>query len=656
MYQIAPDLISQTTIQQIQARTDILDVIGSFVKLKKRGANYLGLCPFHHEKTPSFTVSPTKEIYKCFGCGKSGNTIGFLMDHEKLSYVEALRWLAQKYQIDIEETESSPEQIAERLQAESLFIVNQFAQRYFSETLFNSEEGQNIGLSYFHERGFSDETIRKFGLGYNPEAWDHFAQAAIKAGYNLEYLQKAGLVVTRNGQPADNYRGRVIFPIHNTSGKVVGFGARILKKNERAPKYINTPENEIYVKSRLLYGTYFARQAIDRENECFLVEGYTDVVSLHQAGVENVVASSGTSLTQDQLRLIKKYTSNLTILYDGDSAGVKAALRGLDMALEEGLQVQLVLLPEPEDPDSYVKKHGPEAFRDYIQKNKKDFLLFKIEASLKDAQQDTRKKSELVNEIAETLARINKAEDFVKQQEYIRQCSQLLHIDEQGLTVLVNKHIRQQLEKRAHQTPVAGSPAASEIPPSAGQAVESTAIPEDLDLLIADDRQEKDLIRVLLEHGQKEWEPGMRVADFIFQSPIDLDQLKNPSVRAILDDYRNAMEQGILPDEKQYLHHANASIAQLAIDILHFPYEISPNWKLKHHIEIETKEDRYRQDVTSAINYLLLKMVLGMLQQNHLDMEHAQDPDEVTRLLQTHQHLKRIERDIVAEMGTVIKK
>ena len=658
MQQKAYALISQNTIQQIQARIDILEVIGSFVKLKKRGANYLGLCPFHNEKTPSFTVSPSKEIYKCFGCGKSGNTIGFLMEHEKLSYVEALRWLAQKYQIEVEETESSPEQVAQRLQAESLYIVNQFAQRFFSDALFNTDEGQSIGLSYFHERGFSDETIRKFGLGYSPEGWDQFAQAALKAGYSPEYLQKAGLVVTRNGQQVDNYRGRVIFPIHNTSGKVVGFGARILKKNDKAPKYINTPENDIYVKSRLLYGTYFARQAIDREDECFLVEGYTDVVSLHQAGVENVVASSGTSLTQEQLRLIKKSTSNLTILYDWDSAGIKAALRGLDMALEEGLQVQLVMLPEPEDPDSYVQKYGADAFRKFIQKNKKDFLLFKIEASLKDSRQDTRKKSELVNEIAETLARINKAEDFVKQQDYIRQCSELLHIDEQGLTVLVNKYIRQNLEKRGN-FPAAASASEALHPAEASNSGDSEGSPglqEDLDLLISDDRQERDLARVLLEHGHKEWEPSLRVAEYIFRSPINFDQLKNPQVRAILADYKHAMDQGHFPDEKQYLHHPDASISQLAINILHFPYEISPNWKLKHHIEVETKEERFRQDVTSAINYLLLNMIMGMIQQNHKDMEQTVDSEELTRLMQTHQKLKLIEREIVADMGTVIKK
>src|SRR6478735_7773745 len=391
-------MITQQTIQQILSRIDIIEIIGSFVKLKKRGANYLGLCPFHNEKSPSFTVSPAKEIYKCFGCGRSGNTIGFLMEHEKYSYVEALRWLAQKYNVEIEETETTPEQKLQQLSADSLYIINGFAQKFFSDYLFNTEEGQDIGLSYLKERGFREDIIKKFQLGFNPEARDSFAKAAINAQYNIELLQKSGLVVVRDERPADNYRGRIIFPVHNQSGKVLGFGARILKTNDRAPKYINTPENEIYVKSKILYGSYFARMAIDKADECLLVEGYTDVISLHQSGIENVVASGGTSLTIDQLRLIKKYTNNLTIIYDGDAAGIKAALRGLDMALEESLNVKLVLIPDKEDPDSYVNKIGAAAFREFVLENKKDFILFQLEVSLKDAGNDTHRKAEVVNQ------------------------------------------------------------------------------------------------------------------------------------------------------------------------------------------------------------------------------------------------------------------
>ena len=332
-------MISQNTIQEILGRIDIIDIVGGFVKLKKRGANYLGLCPFHNEKTPSFTVSPSKEIYKCFGCGRSGNSISFIMEHEKYSYVEALKWLANKYGIAIEETFATDEQRQQIQTADSLYIVNSFAQQFFTKQLFETEEGQDIGLSYLKERGFREEVIKKFQLGYSPEQRDAFAKEAIAKQYSAELLLKTGLVVNRNEQLLDNYRGRVIFPVHNHSGKVLGFGARILKSNDKAPKYINTPENEIYLKSKILYGSYFARQSIDKLDECLLVEGYTDVISLHQSGIENAVASGGTSLTVDQLRLIKKYTTNLTIIYDGDAAGIKAALRGLDMALEEGLNV-----------------------------------------------------------------------------------------------------------------------------------------------------------------------------------------------------------------------------------------------------------------------------------------------------------------------------
>ena len=323
-------MISPNTIQQITNHIDIIDVVGEFVKLKKRGTNYLGLCPFHNEKSPSFTVSPAKEIYKCFGCGKSGNTIGFIMEHEKYSYVEALRWLAARYNIEIEETESSPEQKLQNQTADSLYAINHFAQKFFTTQLTDTEEGKNVALSYLQERGFREPIIQKFQIGYSPDNKEALTKALIENQFNPEILPKTGLVALRsNNELADNYRGRIIFPIHNNSGKVIGFGARVIGKADRAPKYINTPENEIYSKSKILYGSYFARQAIDKANECLLVEGYTDVVSLHQAGIENVVASGGTSLTNDQLRLIKKYTSNLTIIYDGDSAGIKAALRAV---------------------------------------------------------------------------------------------------------------------------------------------------------------------------------------------------------------------------------------------------------------------------------------------------------------------------------------
>ncbi|MEY2587804.1 MAG: primase, partial [Bacteroidota bacterium] len=419
-------MISQQTIQEIQSRIDMLDVVGNFVKLKRRGTNYLGLCPFHNEKTPSFTVSPSKEIYKCFGCGKSGNAIGFVMEHEKFTYPEALKWLANRYNIEIEETESSPEYKEQQQVSDSLHILNQFAVKYFAVQLKETEEGQTNALSYLKERGFNDDIIEKFQIGYCPESGEAFTREALKQQYSGDLLKKSGLSVERNGQLYDNYRGRIIFPIHNQSGKIIGFGARVIGSSDRGPKYINTPENELYVKSKILYGSYFARHPIDKLDECFLVEGYTDVTAMHQAGIENVVASGGTSLTIDQLRLIRKYTNNLTIIYDGDSAGIKAALRGLDLAMEEGLNVQLVLIPDNEDPDSYVKKVGADEFRSFVKDHKKDFILFQLDIALSDAGNDSTKKAAVVNQMAESISKLSRAEDFTRQQDYIKRCSHLL--------------------------------------------------------------------------------------------------------------------------------------------------------------------------------------------------------------------------------------
>ncbi len=490
-------MISPQTIQQITSRIDIIDVVGEFVKLKKRGANYLGLCPFHGEKTPSFTVSPSKEIYKCFGCGRSGNTITFLMEHEKYSYVEALRWLANRYNVEIEETIVSNEVKQQQQATESLHIINSFAQKFFSSQLFETEEGKDIALSYLKERGFSNDIIQKFQLGYNPQTRNRFTTAALQNQFNAELLVKSGLVVSRNEELVDNYRGRIIFPVHNNTGKIIGFGARVIGKTEKAPKYINTPENEIYIKSKILYGLYFARQVIDKNDECLLVEGYTDVISLHQAGVENVVASGGTSLTTDQLRLVKKYTNNLTIIYDGDAAGVKAALRGLDMALEESLNVKLVLIPDNEDPDSYVRKVGANAFKDFVAANKKDFVLFQLDVMLKEAGDDVNKKNEAVNQIAETISKINKAEDFTKQQEYIRQCASLLKIDEAGFTNLVNKFIRDKISKEERKV----SPNDAKFFSTITGAKSEQAADDAINLLLEDEYQEREVVKRLIEYG-----------------------------------------------------------------------------------------------------------------------------------------------------------
>jgi DNA primase len=673
-------VISQNSIQQILSRIDILEIIGGFVRLKRRGANYLGLCPFHNEKTPSFTVSPSKEIYKCFGCGKSGNTISFLMEHEKLSYVEALRWLANKYNLEIEETEASPEQKIQQQTSESLFIINQFAQQFYSKILFETEAGQNIGLSYLRERGFTEDTIKKFGLGYAPDSKNSFTTQAIAEQYNPELLQKAGLVVSRNDQLGDNYRDRIIFPVHNNSGKVIGFGARLIKSNDRAPKYINTPENELYVKSKILYGTYFARHAIDKANECLLVEGYTDVISLHQAGIENVVASGGTSLTQEQLRLIKKYTKNLTIIYDGDAAGVKAALRGLDMALEESLNVKLVLIPDKEDPDSYVQKVGVNQFRNFILHNKKDFILFQLDVSLKDAGSDASKKSDVVNQIAETISKIDKAEDFTRQQDYIRQCSQMLNIDETGFTSLVNKFIRNRISLQENKMPFEE---AKHFEENIKKAEETSFDDQTFSLLFRDDLQEREIARILLEYGTKKWNNQQLVAEHVLSELPEDDLIDNQTVLKLVHEYKEQLSHNHNPDRNFFVYHPDQSLSTLAVSLLHFPYEESIHWKrelsqstgyqkslfeqdyksflnaLKKENEnvlmsyLKIGKDNTHQEVESAISYVKLRKIKRLLLQNQSDLEKA-DPSQQATLFLTHQHLKQMEMELSRKLGSVV--
>lgn len=643
-------MISRQTIQQILSRIDIVEIIGGFVRLKKRGVNYLGQCPFHNEKTPSFTVSPTKEIYKCFGCGKSGNTISFLMEHEKYSYAEALKWLANKYNVEVEETEVSPEQKIKQQSADSLYIINAFAQKYFSDNLFNSEEGRDIALSYLKERGFREDIIQKFQLGYGLQDRDAFARTAIQAQYNPELLQKSGLVVIRDDRTVDNYRGRIIFPVHNPSGKILGFGARIIAKNDKAPKYINTPENEIYIKSRILYGAYFARQAIDKNDECLLVEGYTDVISLHQAGIENVVASGGTSLTPDQLRLIKKYTNNLTIIYDGDAAGVKAAMRGLDLALEEGLNVQLVLIPGNEDPDSYVNTLGVTKFREFISNNKKDFILFQLEVLLKEAGNDNTKKSAAVNTIAETIGRINKAEDFARRQEYIRQSAQLLRIDESGLINLVNKYLRERISRQEGKNFEMGS----------APVIPETAHPEEdsdiLSLLQKDELHERAIVKCLIEFGLKDWNEHQKVADYIIEEFVDQHLIDDPSLMQIMELYKIWYRQGLEPSAKHFLYYEDQQVSASVVSLMDFPYELSPNWKEHFEGKIYSREDLYKEEISSTVNYLKLRKIKKMIEENQRDFEKLSSSDEQMVVIQTHQHLKQMEMELLRSLGTVILK
>jgi DNA primase len=463
-------------------------------------------------------------------------------------------------------------------------------------------------------------------------------------------LIKTGLVVSRDEKLMDNYRGRIIFPIHNQSGKILGFGARIIKSNDKAPKYINTPENEIYIKSKILYGSYFARTAIDKADECLLVEGYTDVVSLHQAGIENVVASGGTSLTIDQLRLIKKYTKNLTIIYDGDSAGIKAALRGLDLALEEGLDVKLVLIPDKEDPDSYVNKIGATEFIEFVKREKKDFILFQLEIALKDAGNDSSKKSAIINQIAETISKINKTEDFTKRQDYIKKVSELLKVEETGFNALVNKVIREKINKEEFKN------TKSDIDFAETDNFQQPEI-EISDLLTKDEMHEQALVRSLLEFGYKDWDDTQKVADYFFNYYDELEDLiDNKKLVAIINMYRILYKQGEEPTAKNFLYNEDKELNELIIKIMDVQSEISPNWKEHYEGHIPTREELYKEEVVSTMNYLQLRKIKRLILENQYELQKAEDSDQQLICMQTHQHLKKLEAEITKKIGTVIYK
>jgi DNA primase len=443
-------MIDQLTVDRILQTAQITDVVGEFVSLRKRGVNMIGLCPFHDEKTPSFTVSPAKNICKCFGCGKGGSPVNFIMEHEHLSYYDALRYLAKKYHIEIVEKEVSADELNKRNERESLFVLNTYAQTYFEDVLWKKDEGKAVGLSYFKERGFREDVIKKFGLGYSIESYDAFARVALEKGYKRDYLLKTGLCTERqDGNLVDRFRGRVIFPVHTLSGKVVAFGGRILKTEEKAAKYVNSPESEIYHKSNELYGLFFAKQSIVKNDNCFLVEGYTDVLSMYQSGIENVVSSSGTALTTGQIRLIRRFTPNITVLYDGDAAGVKASIRGIDLLLEEGMNVKVVLLPEGEDPDSFAKKQDASDFIHFIEQNQTDFIHFKSQLLLEDAGKDVVKKAKLITDIVQSIAIIP---DAIMRSVYVKECAKRFEMNENVLFSEVNKKRNMLLESESKRT------------------------------------------------------------------------------------------------------------------------------------------------------------------------------------------------------------
>lgn len=648
-------MIPKETIQEIIDTARVEEVVGEFVNLKKRGVTYVGLCPFHNEKTPSFTVTPKRGIYKCFGCGKGGDSVNFLMEHEHFTYPEALKYLAKKYHITIQEEEQTSEKIQEQQEKESLFLVNDFAAKYFAHNLFNTDQGKAIGLSYFKERGFREDIIRKFQLGYAIDEWDNFTAHALRSGYKLDYLEKTGLTISKESKQYDRFRGRVIFPIQNLSGRVLGFGGRTLLTDKSIPKYVNSPESEVYNKSQVLYGINLAKAGIISNDNCYLVEGYTDVISLHQAGIENVVSSSGTSLTTEQIRLIGRYTKNVTILYDGDEAGIKASFRGIDMILEQGLNVKIVLFPEGEDPDSFARTHRTAEVQDFITKQAVNFIIFKTNLLLKEASGDPMKKSALIKEIVGSISLIP---DPISRSVYIKECASLMDIAEQTLMNALNQIRRKNFDKKKKDTK----------PTEEETFVQPFVVPtekeqgSDLNALA---NHEKEIIRLLIQFGDRK---------IIFENKLDNDTVQTMEIDAALfiikdlesdeivmenELYRRVIsiatqevDNGNVPDDKFYLHHDDKTVASLATDLLSQKHELA-NWE-KVKVKVKTEEDKLKITITQAILSLKLRVLEAQYEKNQKLMHTETDEENLLLLMATQQKIRRKISLVSKELGRII--
>ena len=652
--------IPKETVEQILQAAHIEEVVGEFVTLKKRGSNLWGNCPFHNEKTPSFSVNPARNIFKCFGCGKAGDSAKFLMEHEHFSYPEALRYLAKKYNIKIEEKEQTAEEIMQQSIREKMFNINEFANKYFVDTLWNTEEGKTIGLQYFRERGYLNPIIEKFQLGYSPAKWDAFTTYAKQNGYSEELLEQIGLSLKGNKGLYDRYHGRVMFPIHNLTGRVIGFGGRILVNDpeKKSPKYQNSPESEIYDKKQTLYGIYFAKNAIARQDECILVEGYFDVLRMHQIGIENVVASSGTSLTMEQIRLVKRYTKNITMLYDGDSAGIHAALRGTDMILGEGMNVRIVVLPPEHDPDTFGKDFSVEYVSNYLKENAKDFIRFKTELLLKDAENDPIKRGQVIRDIVETISVIP---DSIFRITYVKECSRLLDMPEQTLTNELNKILRAKLKKTLgiEDNVVVPVPETNATTQNQDETVE--------DQLPAGFYQERELVKLLLMYGKEMIvderidESGERILEQVSVAQFIIDDLKNDGFvftnavnQKIFNIFDHAIDEGIIPDDSFFVSNEDETIAERAADLLSSPYKLD-QWE-KYGIFVKREEDILRATVLSSI-YRYKDLIIEQRRKAvEEELKTAADPDDQLILLKRKKDLDDIRKQINKELGIVIAK
>ena len=643
-------MIDRVTIERIMDSVEIVDVIQDFVTLKKRGVNYVGLCPFHNEKTPSFTVSPSKGIYKCFGCGSGGNAVNFIIEHEHLSYPEALKFLAGKYNIEIIEKELTAEEVEQKNQRESMLILTKFAAGNFHGNLFKHQEGISVGLSYFKERGFRHEILKEFGVGYCLEQKDSFTKTAQESGYKLNYLVQTGLTIKKENYTFDRFNGRVVFPIHSLSGQVIGFGGRTLKKEPKAAKYLNSPESDIYHKSRVLYGIFQAKKEIVNTENCFLVEGYTDVLAMHQAGIHNVVASSGTSLTEDQIRLIKRFTPNITILFDGDEAGIKASLRGIDLILEEGLNIKVILLPPGEDPDSYSRKLSSKEFKEFLIAEATDFIRFKTNLLLKDVGNDPVKRSSLIRDIVQSIAAI---QESITRSVYIKECSTLLKVDEGILYSEANKIRRKSAEQRYRHYTRQEEEIKEKPEKRQPQVFQETT-----------DVQEKEIIRLLLLYGNRDFmeiHPGeeeeakiLTVTEFFINEIIN-DELEfdHPACRQIFEEIQHIQNNEQKIEEKYFINHQDQTISDMVADLLSPVPEISKIWS-KHESYIETEEMKLKEVIPEILIAFKNKKIMITIKKIHEALKIAQEQqnvEEIENLQTRYILLNNLKKELSKNLG-----
>lgn len=662
-------MIPKETVDKIIDAARVEEVVGEFITLKKRGANYLGLCPFHGEKTPSFTVSAVKGIYKCFGCGKAGNSVNFIMEHLQLSYPEALRWLAKKYSIEIVEREITPEEKERQTERESLLIVMQYAQRYFTDKMLNSDEGKSIGHGYFLERGLREDIIAKFQLGYSPEARRAFSEDAVKAGYQPKYLVKTGMSILSNNHAEgteitvkdifDRYAGRVMFPIHDDGGRVVAFGGRTLSNDKKTAKYINSPETDIYNKSRILYGLWLGKKSIQNNDCCYLVEGYMDVIAMHQAGVENVVASSGTSLTVEQIKSIHRFTKNIVVLYDGDEAGQKASNRAIPLLLEEGMNVKLLMFPDNDDPDSFSRKVTAEEFQSYIKENAQDFLMFKAKKVTGETKNDPIKRAGVIKDIVESIALIP---DNIIRSIYIKDCSSVMEIEENILQLEVNK-IRRKVAPK-NQTPENNSPTNTFQPEPVEEFIEET---KDEKQVLSFEAEEKELLRIMLTHGnilitidaedenQEKHDLEITLAEFIlFELWRDEITFENPIHQTVLDEYIKELSEQRLPSLQHFSNSPDPLISSFVINHVLNNYELSGKWaNFGVYVSPEIA------NIKKAAQHLLFSLKEKKLNHYiHLKQELLKDckPEDTQQLLQDILHLTSLKSRVNKLLGRIVVK